>query len=73
LLAWTSKAKTRDFRGSIWSSQPIPERDGTYKFDVAVPEQGFAALFAMATFANGILPYYLSTTVRIVGKADKQR
>ena len=73
LLAWTSKAKTRDFRGSIWSSQLIPERDGTYKFDVAVPEQGFAALFAMATFANGILPYCLSTTVRIVGKADKQR
>jgi PhoPQ-activated pathogenicity-related protein len=73
LLAWTSKAKTRDFRGSTWNSQPISERDGTYKFDLAVPEQGFAALFAMVTFTNGILPYYLSTTVRIVGNAEKKR
>jgi PhoPQ-activated pathogenicity-related protein len=72
VVAWTATAKSRDFRGSKWTSQPARLENGAYRFDLPVPAEGFAAAFGEATFANGVLPYFLSTNVRIVGKTDKE-
>jgi PhoPQ-activated pathogenicity-related protein len=71
VVAWTATAKTRDFRESKWTSQPARLEKGEYRFDLAVPQTGYAAAFGEATFANGLIPYFLSTNVRVVGKTDK--
>ncbi len=72
VVAWTATAKSRDFRESKWTSQPARLENGKYRFDLPVPAKGFAAAFGEATFANGSIPYFLSTNVRIVGKSDKE-
>jgi PhoPQ-activated pathogenicity-related protein len=71
VVAWTATAKTRDFRESKWTSQPTRYENGSYHFELPVPAEGCAAVFGEATFPNGIVPYFLSTNVRIVSKSDK--
>jgi PhoPQ-activated pathogenicity-related protein len=68
VLAWTATAKTRDFRGSTWTSRPTSSENEAYAFDLAIPGTGYAAVIGEARFANGALPYFLSTNVRVVGK-----
>jgi PhoPQ-activated pathogenicity-related protein len=65
-LAWVATSATRDFRDAKWESQPAELIDGTFRYDLPLPKQGFAALFGEAKFETGTLPYYLSTNVRIV-------
>jgi PhoPQ-activated pathogenicity-related protein len=66
VLAWTSSSATRDFRPAEWKSQATKQEDGAYRFRLAVPEKGFAALFGEAQFEDGDTPLYLSTNVKIV-------
>ena len=68
-LAWVAISATRDFREAKWESQPAEIVDGTFRYDVAEPKSGFAALLGEAKFETGTLPYYLSTNVKIVGES----
>lgn len=72
VAGWTATSNTRDFRKAKWTSQPARLENGAYRFDLPIPDAGFAAAFGEAVFSNGAIPYYLSTNVRIVGKTDKQ-
>lgn len=65
--AWVATAATRDFRDSQWTSQALTPVDGTWRYDLPLPEEGYAALFGEAIFQTDRMPYYLSTNVRIVG------
>ncbi len=64
--AWTAAAATRDFRESKWSSRLIGAVDGAYRYELPLPEQGYAAMFGEAVFESDGMPYYLSTNVKIV-------
>jgi PhoPQ-activated pathogenicity-related protein len=63
---WTASSESRDFREAEWTAQPT-RRDGkAYVFALPRPASGWSALFGEASFAGESLPYYLSTTVKMV-------
>lgn len=72
-LAWVAISATRDFREAKWESRPSELVDGTFRYDVAEPKSGFAAMFGEAKFETGTLPYFLSTNVKIVGGSEAER
>ena len=59
----------RDFREAQFVAKPMTADGDAYFFDMPVPESGCAALLGEAVFNGDRVPYYLSTNVRIVGKA----
>ncbi|MBI2826636.1 MAG: PhoPQ-activated pathogenicity protein [Planctomycetia bacterium] len=64
--AWIATAESRDFRESKWDSHPAELVDGDYFYQLDVPQAGYAAMFGEAMFETDVLPYYLSTNVKIV-------
>ena len=65
--AWTSGAKTRDFRASEWTSAEAVNGGAAYTYKLPRPAEGFAALFAEVVFAEDQPQQYsLTTNVRIV-------
>ena len=68
---WSSKSATRDFREAVWTAQPVKEEDGRYVYRLPMPEAGMAALIGEALYDDAVMPYYLSTAVRIIGGASK--
>lgn len=66
VLLWTTSSESRDFRKSVWRSTPVEAVDGAYRLETARPATGFAAMFAEAQFPDKLLPYFLSSNVRIV-------
>lgn len=71
VLAWTSASKTRDFREALWSAKPIEAADGVYRFVLSKQKEGFDAVFAEARFDDEVMPFYLSTTLRVAEAAAK--
>jgi PhoPQ-activated pathogenicity-related protein len=69
--AWSATSPTRDFREAHWTSRACaPDGDG-YVCEIPRPDQGYAALFADMAFPGvWILPFHLSTQVRIIEAAD---
>jgi PhoPQ-activated pathogenicity-related protein len=63
---WLAQSSTRDFRQAEWKSNPTRHEDAEFVYDLAFPQSGYAAMFGEAVYADGILPSYLSTNVRIV-------
>jgi PhoPQ-activated pathogenicity-related protein len=63
--AWFATAPTRDFRDAVWSQNLIAPVDGAFRFRMPKPVAGFAALFGEAKFDDPLMPYYLSTNVRV--------
>lgn len=70
VVVWSTTSTTKDFRESKWEQKPAEEVDGKYRFELAKPESGYAALFGEAVYKEGNLPYFLSTNVRIVAPTD---
>jgi PhoPQ-activated pathogenicity-related protein len=68
---WTTSADTRDFREAKWTPREVPAQDGRFRYELAYPDRGFAAMFGEARFAGEGVPFYLSTNVRIVGPAKE--
>jgi PhoPQ-activated pathogenicity-related protein len=64
---WRASSASRDFRDSLWSEEPSPERDGVYSVGVARPEGGYVAAFAEAVFGRGRHAYSFSTNLAILG------
>lgn len=64
--AWTAAAPTRDFRDAQWTETPMELVNGEYRRRIAMPTDGFAAMLGELEFDDPVLPYYLSSTVRVV-------
>ena len=64
--AWVATSSTRDFREAKWQAQPTRRVGDRWVYDLPHPEQGYAAVFGEAVYEGDGLPYYLSTTVKIV-------
>jgi len=70
---WRATSVTRDFRDSVWSSEPVEPRDGEFHALTITPATGCAAMFCEAKYADEVLPYYLSTTIKVIGSAAKPK
>jgi len=63
---WTAAAPTRDFRDALWTAAAVEPREGVYRFTQQKQPGGFSAVFGEANFDDEVMPFYLSTNVRIV-------
>jgi PhoPQ-activated pathogenicity-related protein len=72
VLAWSTASATRDFRPAEWKSHAATMEDGVYRYQLNVPERGFAALFGEAQFEDGVTPLYVSTNVKIVAAPSEK-
>ena len=70
---WRATSASRDFRDSVWSSEPVEPRDGEYQAVTEKPAAGCAAMFCEAKYADDVLPYYLSTTIKVVDSPAKRK
>ena len=68
--AWTATAEGRDFREVVWTSRDCTPRDGAYFASIDVPATGYAALFGEAEFEGTAGPYFVSTTIKVLGGED---
>nr|VFJ58172.1 MAG: PhoPQ-activated pathogenicity-related protein [Candidatus Kentron sp. FW] len=67
--AWVATSPNRDFREARWEAFSMHRHDGRSVYELAVPSTGFAAMFGEVEYRTDSLPCYLSTNVRIVGRA----
>ena len=68
--AWIATAPTKDFREAQWKSTPARRTKDGYVCELALPTTGYAAMFGEYVFqSDSGLPYYLSTSVKIVEPA----
>jgi PhoPQ-activated pathogenicity-related protein len=66
VVLWTAISPTRDFRKASWSSRAATASADGFRQELSRPASGYAAAFAEVQFADKTLPYFLSTTVRII-------
>nr|VFJ91628.1 MAG: PhoPQ-activated pathogenicity-related protein [Candidatus Kentron sp. H]VFJ92697.1 MAG: PhoPQ-activated pathogenicity-related protein [Candidatus Kentron sp. H]VFJ99503.1 MAG: PhoPQ-activated pathogenicity-related protein [Candidatus Kentron sp. H] len=67
--AWVATAPTRDFRAARWRTFPMAREGGRAVYELATPPAGFTAVFGEVAYHPDPLPCYLSTNVRILGRA----
>ncbi|MEW4565073.1 PhoPQ-activated protein PqaA family protein [Bremerella sp. JC770] len=68
---WTAESPTRDFRQAKWTSQVLPrDEHGTATTKLTPPTKGYRATFAEVVYAHDKVPFYLSTTIRVLGAED---
>lgn len=68
---WTAESPTRDFRQAKWTSQILPrDQYGTATTKLTPPTEGYRAAFAEVVYAHDKVPFYLSTTIRVLGAED---
>lgn len=68
---WVATSAARDFRKAAWRSVPLKLTRNGYNCFFARPEQGSAAFFGEAMYGTAGMPYYLSTTVRVLRSNDE--
>lgn len=69
LRKWTASSPNRDFRNALWTAQivdPSNEDERQFVLELPSPKEGFAAVFAEAQYPGKPLPFYLSTTIRVI-------
>ncbi len=75
VIAWTAASKLRDFRDAVWQSKAAESSgagtDHVYQFAVPTAEDGFQAVFVEAKFPAKSMPFYLSTSLRVIPPRDK--
>jgi PhoPQ-activated pathogenicity-related protein len=69
---WWTDAPTRDFRKSTWKEKRAKLNGGTAVAQLTAPESGCRVFFIECEYEQEGLQYFLSTQLRIVGKADKK-
>ncbi|WP_158546268.1 PhoPQ-activated protein PqaA family protein [Adhaeribacter pallidiroseus] len=69
---WISRAKTKDFRQAVWSSQPITQisrakgdQGSIYTVEVPRPDSGYTAIFGEVEFIEDGHSFLLSTQTHI--------
>jgi PhoPQ-activated pathogenicity-related protein len=70
LFAVTSR--TKDFRDSHWSFQPMRKEGGALRGWRATPSEGYAAVFGEAVYTIDGRTFTLSTQIRILGGEKKR-
>ena len=76
---WVATAPRRDFRQATWQRRPMEATADGYRYQLDEPADGFAAFFGEAAYQQAAgsvqvaIPYYLSTTVRVVGPSSAER
>lgn len=75
VLAWQTTSVSRDFREGIWKAESVASDDGAFRYRLPTPKAGCGAFFCEAKFTDPALtlPYYLSTTIKVVGIAAKPK
>ncbi len=68
-----ARAKTRDFRDSPWTFEPMGRKGEEFTALVPAPEDGYAAVFGEAVFDLDGRPFTLSTQIRILGSGKVRR
>ena len=71
---WSAAADTRDFRQAVWKSAPVSASNGDshqFAIDLTEPTHGFSARFLEAEFPGETVPFMLSTTLHVLGDADR--
>jgi PhoPQ-activated pathogenicity-related protein len=63
---WTASSHTRDFREAKWTDQKIEATNGLYRFTLARPSSGYAAVFGEVSYPGDFAPLSLSTAPRIL-------
>jgi len=63
---WTAASDTRDFREATWTDQKVAAKSGAYKFTLARPKTGYAAVFGELSYPGDFAPLSLSTTPRVL-------
>lgn len=70
---WMADAPTRDFRQSKWTSKVVPRDEaGKAISEIARPATGYRAAFAEVTYSHDKVPFYLSTTMRVLGAKETE-
>ena len=64
------EAKTRDFRDSRWSFEPMARMKDAFAGQWKTPGEGYAAVFGEAVYNLDGQPFTLSTQIRILGRAE---
>lgn len=67
---WLAKSQTRDFRESRWESTDAKKNGQGWEYSLAVPQEGYAAMFGEAVYGDRTAPLYLSTNVRILHNGE---
>jgi PhoPQ-activated pathogenicity-related protein len=70
--AWVAAAPTRDFREAQWEQAEASSAEGTWRYDLDRPAEGYAALFGEAVYDDDGQPYFLSTNVRIIAAEGEE-
>ncbi|MEZ6120741.1 MAG: PhoPQ-activated protein PqaA family protein [Pirellulaceae bacterium] len=65
VLAWSTESEDRDFRNDTWTSKPM-QRDGNAFLIAMTPSKPHAALIGEAEFECNGMPFFLSTTVKVL-------
>lgn len=68
---WVANAQTRDFRKATWVEKEVKIDKGNVLAEVDAPPSGHRVFFVECEYDLDGLTYYLSTQLRIVGKAAK--
>jgi PhoPQ-activated pathogenicity-related protein len=69
---WKASAPTPDFRKATWTSTEVEAGKGRASATVAPPAKGYTVFFLECEFEADGLKFYLSTQMRILGKAAKK-
>jgi PhoPQ-activated pathogenicity-related protein len=67
VVVWTATSATRDFRSVQWTSQDVRVEDGHYRYNLARPQTGYAAVFGEFSYTDGGQAFSQSTMPRIIG------
>lgn len=75
VLAWRTTSVNRDFREGVWKAESVDGNDGVFRYKLPTPKAGCGAFFCEAKFTDPALtlPYYLSTTMKVVGASAKPK
>jgi PhoPQ-activated pathogenicity-related protein len=68
---WVADSPSRDFRKATWTEQPLKVEEGTVTAAVTAPKEGFRTFFIECTYEMDEMAYFLSTQLRMIGKAGK--
>jgi PhoPQ-activated pathogenicity-related protein len=70
--AWLSESPKRDFREVTWRHEDMTESDGSFVYQIPMPESGYAAMYGEGLFDLPLRQQvYLCTNVRIIGPGPK--
>jgi PhoPQ-activated pathogenicity-related protein len=74
VFLWTADSTTRDFRKAKWTSKPLEVNASTHAAvaNVLSSDTGYRAVYGEVVYGGGLMPLYLSTTIRVLEPLNRQ-